>query len=63
MSRNRSSTSVNTGLLLFGAVFGLLCAVLILAGVLGPTLWVTVVAMVLLVISQALTIRAKRRQP
>lgn len=62
MRDNGTNTNVNLGLLIFGGAFGLVCAVLILTGVLSPTLWFTVIAMALLVVSQWLAIRAKRRR-
>ncbi|WP_455904699.1 LPXTG cell wall anchor domain-containing protein [Microbacterium sp.] len=55
-------TRVSFGLMIFGAVFGSLCAVLILTGVVSSTLWFTVIAMALLVISQGLIVIAKRRK-
>ncbi len=61
MRGNGTSTGIHWGLLAFGALFGLTCAVLILTEVLSPTLWFTVVAMACVVLSQALTIRSKRR--
>lgn len=61
MRDNGTSTGVQWGLIVFGALFGLVCAVLILTEVLSPTLWFTVIAMACLVLSQALTIRSKRR--
>lgn len=61
MRGNGTSTSIHWGLLAFGAVFGLVCAVLILTEVLSATLWFTVAAMACLVLSQALVIRTKRR--
>lgn len=61
MRGNGTSTGIHWGLLTFGALFGLVCAVLILTEVVSPTLWFTVIAMGCLVLSQALTIRANRR--
>jgi len=61
MRGNGNSTGMQWGLLIFGALFGLVCAVLILTEVLSPTLWFTVIAMGCLVLSQALQIRSKRR--
>jgi len=61
MRGNGNSTGMQWGLLIFGALFGLVCAVLILTEVLSPTLWFTVIAMGCLVLSQALLIRSKRR--
>ena len=61
MRDNGTSTGIQWGLIVFGAVFGLVCAVLILVEVLSPTLWFTVIAMACLVLSQALVIRSKRR--
>jgi len=61
MRGNGNSTGMQWGLLLFGALFGLVCSVLILTEVLSPTLWFTVIAMGCLVLSQALLIRSKRR--
>lgn len=61
MRGNGTSTGMQWGLLIFGALFGLVCAVLILTEVLSPTLWFTVIAMGCLVLSQALLIRSKRR--
>ncbi|WP_301110614.1 hypothetical protein [Microbacterium sp.] len=61
MRDNGTSTGIQWGLIVFGALFGLVCAVLILTEVLSPTLWFTVIAMACLVLSQALAIRSKRR--
>ncbi|MFK3679343.1 hypothetical protein ACI2IP_16595 [Microbacterium sp. NPDC090218] len=45
------------------SAFGLTCAVLILVGVAGPTVWFTVIAMALLALSQVLYIfRVRRRR-
>jgi Flp pilus assembly protein TadB len=45
------------------SAFGLTCAALILAGVAGPTVWFTVLAMALLAVSQALfLVRVYRRR-
>lgn len=62
MQQREPNSRVNVGLLIFGGVFGTVCAALILAGVLSPTLWFTVVAMALLVLSQAIVIATKRRR-
>lgn len=61
MQRDRD-IRINVGLTVFGVLFGVVCAVLILTGVVSGTLWFTVVAMALLVLSQGLTIRQKRRR-
>lgn len=57
-----SGEAVAWGSIIFGSVFGLLVAVLILVGVLTTTLWWTVAAMALLVLSNALNLRAIRRR-
>jgi len=45
------------------SAFGLTCAILVLTGMAGPGVWFTVVAMVLLAISQALfLLRVRRRR-
>lgn len=61
MRGNGTGSCIHCGLLASGALFGLVCAVLILTEVLSPTLWFTVVAMACLVLSQSLVIRSKRR--
>lgn len=44
----------------FAAAYGLVIATLILTGVVGPTLWFTVVAMALLAVSQLGVLRSLR---
>ncbi|MGR6742163.1 hypothetical protein ACU6RU_09030 [Microbacterium sp. F1-18] len=50
----------------FGVIYGVIVALLLIAGVLAPGLWFTVVAMVLLAVSQGLVLRSisrEERQP
>ena len=49
--------------LTFGGFYAILCTVLILTGVVGGTLWFTVVGMVLLAVSSFIQIIRRRRQP
>lgn len=62
MNRRRFSPKVAWGLLIFGVVYGILCTVLILTGVLGPTLWFTVAAMALLALSSGMQLARTRRR-
>ncbi len=62
MNRRRFSPKVAWGLLIFGVVYGILCTVLILTGVLGPTLWFTVAAMALLALSSGMQLAGTRRR-
>lgn len=61
MSEMDRRIRVSYGLMVFGVLFALTCVILILAGVVGSGVWFTVVAMALLVLSQGLNIRARRR--
>lgn len=61
MSDTDRRTRISYGLMVFAAIFALTCVVLIVTGVVGPTVWFTVVAMALLALSQWLNIRARRR--
>ncbi|SDQ87505.1 hypothetical protein [Microbacterium sp. cf332] len=49
------------GFLLFGVVYGVVVAVMIITGALSTTLWFTVAAMAMLAASQALNLRAISR--
>ncbi|KJL24675.1 hypothetical protein RN50_00584 [Microbacterium foliorum] len=61
MSDRDRRIGISYGLIVFAALFALTCIILIVAGVVGPTVWFTVVAMALLALSQWLNIRARRR--
>ncbi|WP_334152507.1 hypothetical protein [Microbacterium sp.] len=52
---------LHMGLLIVGALIGIACLILMITGLASATLWFTVAAMVLLVISQGMTISRKRR--
>lgn len=51
MRRREVNPKTAWAILIFGLLYGILCTVLILTGVVTPTLWFTVIAMVLLAIS------------
>lgn len=61
MQTPRSKKTFARVLLWFGVIFGAVMSVLIVAGVMGPGLWFTVVAMVLLAVSQWMTLRSLNR--
>ncbi|KAA0960886.1 hypothetical protein [Microbacterium sp. ANT_H45B] len=61
MSDTDRRTRISYGLMVFAVLFALTCVILIATGVVGPTVWFTVVAMALLALSQWLNIRARRR--
>lgn len=58
---DRNDIRGNIALMVLGGAIGLLCVVLLIAGG-GPGLWFTAAGMALLVLSQWMTIRAKRRR-
>ena len=62
MQTSSNGVALAWGAMIFGTVFSLVVGVLILFGVLTTTLWWTVAAMVLLVLSNALNLRAIRRR-
>ncbi|MGO4487600.1 hypothetical protein [Microbacterium sp. 2RAF4] len=59
---DRDDTRVNIVLMVIGGALGVLCVVLLLVGIGTPGLWFTAAGMVLLVLSQWMTIRSKRRR-
>lgn len=62
MQRNTRDTAPGWAMIIFASIFGVTVAVLILFGVLGATLWWTVAAMGLLILSNVLSLRAIRRR-
>lgn len=61
MPDKKTRIGIHVGLLITGALVGIACLVLMITGLASATLWFTVAAMVLLVISQGMTISRKRR--
>lgn len=58
MPTPRSKKTLPRILLWFGVIYAVAVTVLIIVGVMGPGLWITVAAMVLLAVSQWMTLRS-----
>lgn len=61
MQTPRSKKTFARVLLWFGLIYGVVMSALILAGVMGPGLWITVAAMALVAVSQWMTLRSLSR--
>lgn len=62
MRADRSGTAVAVGGIVVGSVAAIVLAALILTGVLGATLWFTVIAMILLAVSHGIALMSMRRR-